>query len=209
MPIKKYQKNQRLDKSNVLSYICSDINKKGAKMATKKLDMKVLAGVGAGIAAIALLAFGVTQCSSKQSAREERDNYKSAYENLNGQVNQLENENAALRDSLDYTAAKLNECEKGKRCVRAQTPVKKKPQPKKSPVKQPQKQPQKSNASAPCGGGKVIVRDNAQNNGAIVVGNNNNVVVVNNNAKQVAADTVKRVHTITATRIWYSKVKVK
>lgn len=178
-------------------------------MATKKLDMKVLAGVGAGIAAIALLAFGVTQCSSKQSAREERDNYKSAYENLNGQVNQLENENAALRDSLDYTAAKLNECEKGKRCVRAQTPVKKKPQPKKSPVKQPQKQPQKSNASAPCGGGKVIVRDNAQNNGAIVVGNNNNVVVVNNNAKQVAADTVKRVHTITATRIWYSKVKVK
>lgn len=182
-------------------------------MATKKLDMKVLAGVGAGIAAIALLAFGVTQCSSKQSAREERDNYKSAYENLNGQVNQLENENAALRDSLDYTAAKLNECEKGKRCVRAQTPVKKKPQPKKSPVKQqpkqPQKQPQKSNASAPCGGGNVIVRDNAHNNGTIVVGNNNNVVVVNNNAKQVAADTVKRVHTITATRIWYSKVKVK
>lgn len=178
-------------------------------MATKKLDMKVLAGVGAGIAAIALLAFGVTQCSSKQSAREERDNYKSAYENLNGQVNQLENENAALRDSLDYTAAKLNECEKGKRCVRAQTPVKKKPQPKKSPVKQQPKQPQKSNASAPCGGGRVIVRDNAQNNGTIVVGNNNNVVVVNNNAKQVAADTVKRVHTITATRIWYSKVKVK
>lgn len=182
-------------------------------MATKKLNMRVLAGVGAGIAAIALLAFGVTQCSSKQSAIADRDNYKSAYENLNGQVERLEDENAALRDSLDYTAAKLNECEKGKRCVRAQTPVKKKPQPKKSPVKQQpkqlQKQPQKSNASAPCGGGKVIVRDNAQNNGTIVVGNNNNVVVVNNNAKQVAADTVKRVHTITATRIWYSKVKVK
>lgn len=180
-------------------------------MATKKLNMKVLAGVGAGIAAIALLAFGVTQCSSKQSARADRDNYKSAYENLNGQVEHLEDENAALRDSLDYTAAKLNECEKGKRCVRAQTPVKKKQQ--KSPVKQQPKQqpkqPQKSNASAPCGGGKVIVRDNAQNNGTIVVGNNNNVVVVNNNAKQVAADTVKRVHTITATRIWYSKVKVK
>ncbi len=182
-------------------------------MATKKLNMRVLAGVGAGIAAVALLAFGVTQCSSKQSAIADRDNYKSAYENLNGQVERLEDENAALRDSLDYTAAKLNECEKGKRCVRAQTPAKKKSQPKKSPVKQqpkqPQKQPQKSNAPAPCGGNKVVVRDDAQNNGTIVVGNNNNVVVVNNNAKQVAADTVKRVHTITATRIWYSKVKVK
>lgn len=166
-------------------------------------------GVCAGIAAIALLAFEVTQCSSKQSVRADRDNYKSAYENLNGRVNQLENENAALRDSLDHTVAKLNECEKGKRCVRAQTPVKKKTQPKKSPVKSQPKQQQKSNASAPCGGDKVIVRDNVQNNGAIVVGNNNNVVVVNNNAKQVAADTVKRVHTITATRIWYSKVKVK
>lgn len=182
-------------------------------MATKKLNMRVLAGVGAGIATIALLAFGVTQCSSKQSAIADRDNYKSAYENLNGQVERLEDENAALRDSLDYTAAKLNECEKGKRCVRAQTPAKKKSQPKKSPVKQQpkqsQKQPQKSNASAPCGGNKVVVRDDAQNNGTIVVGNNNNVVVVNNNAKQVAADTVKRVHTITATRIWYSKVKAK
>ena len=179
-------------------------------MATKKLNMKVLAGVGAGIATIALLAFGVTQCSSKQSAREERDNYKSAYENLNGQVNQLEKENAALRDSLDYTAAKLNECEKGKRCVRAQTPAKKKSQPKKSQAQPQQKQQQqKKCAPAPCGGNKVVVRDDAQNNGTIVVGNNNNVVVVNNNAKQVAADTVKRVHTITATRIWYSKVKVK
>ncbi|MDO5012593.1 MAG: hypothetical protein Q4E56_03730 [Pseudomonadota bacterium] len=178
-------------------------------MATKKLDKKVLARVGAGIAAIALLAFGITQCSSKQSARADRDNYKSAYENLNGQVERLTDENAALRDSLDYTAAKLNECEKGKRCVRAQTPAKKKSQPKKSPAKPQQKQSQKS-APASCGGGnKVIVRDDAQNNGAIVVGNNNNVVVVNNNAKQVAADTVKRVHTITATRIWYSKVKAK
>lgn len=179
-------------------------------MATKKLNMRVLAGVGAGIAAIALLAFGVTQCSSKQSARADRDNYKSAYENLNGQVERLEDENAALRDSLDYTAAKLNECEKGKRCVRAQTPVKKKQQPKKSQAKPQQKQQQqKKCAPAPCGGNKVVVRDDAQNNGAIVVGNNNNVVVVNNNAKQVAADTVKRVHTITATRIWYSKVKAK
>lgn len=178
-------------------------------MATKKLNMKVLAGVGAGIAAIALLAFGVTQCSSKQSAIADRDNYKSAYENLNGQVERLEDENAALRDSLDYTAAKLNECEKGKRCVRAQTPAKKKSQPKKSQAQPQQKQSQES-APASCGGGnKVIVRDDAQNNGAIVVGNNNNVVVVNNNAKQVAADTVKRVHTITATRIWYSKVKAK
>lgn len=179
-------------------------------MATKKLNMKVLAGVGAGIATIALLAFGVTQCSSKQSAIADRDNYKSAYENLNGQVERLEDENAALRDSLDYTAAKLNECEKGKRCVRAQTPAKKKSQPRKSQAQPQQKQQQqKKCASAPCGGGKVIVRDNAQNNGTIVVGNNNNVVVVNNNAKQVAADTVKRVHTITATRIWYSKVKAK
>lgn len=177
-------------------------------MATKKLNMKVLAGVGAGIAAIALLAFGVTQCSSKQSAIADRDNYKSAYENLNGQVERLEDENAALRDSLDYTAAKLNECEKGKRCVRAQTPAKKKSQPKKSQAQPQQKQSQKS-APASCGGGnKVVVRDDAQNNGTIVVGNNNNVVV-NNNAKQVAADTVKRVHTITATRIWYSKVKAK
>lgn len=178
-------------------------------MATKKLNMRVLAGVGAGIAAIALLAFGVTQCSSKQSAIADRDNYKSAYENLNGQVERLEDENAALRDSLDYTAAKLNECEKGKRCVRAQTPAKKKSQPKKSQAQPQQKQSQKS-APASCGGGnKVVVRDDAQNNGTIVVGNNNNVVVVNNNAKQVAADTVKRVHTITATRIWYSKVKAK
>lgn len=178
-------------------------------MATKKLNMKVLAGVGAGIATIALLAFGVTQCSSKQSAIADRDNYKSAYENLNGQVESLEDENAALRDSLDYTAAKLNECEKGKRCVRAQTPAKKKSQPKKSQAQPQQKQSQKS-APASCGGGnKVVVRDDAQNNGTIVVGNNNNVVVVNNNAKQVAADTVKRVHTITATRIWYSKVKAK
>ena len=178
-------------------------------MATKKLNMRVLAGVGAGIAAIALLAFGVTQCSSKQSAIADRDNYKSAYENLNGQVERLEDENAALRDSLDYTAAKLNECEKGKRCVRAQTPAKKKSQPKKSQAQPQQKQSQKS-APASCGGGnKVVVRDDAQNNGTIVVGNNNNVVVVNNNAKEVAADTVKRVHTITATRIWYSKVKAK
>ena len=179
-------------------------------MATKKLNMRVLAGVGAGIATIALLAFGVTQCSSKQSACADRDNYKSAYENLNGQVERLEDENAAVRDSLDYTAAKLNECEKGKRCVRAQTPAKKKSQPKKSQAQPQQKQQQqKKCAPAPCGGGKVIVRDNAQNNGTIVVGNNNNVGVVNNNAKQVAADTVKRVHTITATRIWYSKVKAK
>lgn len=179
-------------------------------MATKKLDKKVLAGVGAGIAAIALLAFGVTQCSSKQSAIADRDNYKSAYENLNGQVERLEDENAALRDSLDYTADKLKECEKGKRCVRAQTPAKKKSQPKKSQAKPQQKQQQqKKCAPAPCGGNKVVVRDDAQNNGTIVVGNNNNVVVVNNNAKQVAADTVKRVHTITATRIWYSKVKAK
>lgn len=177
-------------------------------MATKKLNMRVLAGVGAGIAAIALLAFGVTQCSSKQSAIADRDNYKSAYENLNGQVERLEDENAALRDSLDYTADKLNECEKGKRCVRAQTPAKKKSQPKKSQAQPQQKQSQKS-APASCGGNKVVVRDDAQNNGTIVVGNNNNVVVVNNNAKQVAADTVKRVHTITATRIWYSKVKAK
>ncbi len=178
-------------------------------MAAKKLDKKVLAHVGAGIAAVALLAFGITQCSSKQSARADRDNYKSSVENLNGQVARLENENAALRDSLDYTAVKLNECEKGKRCVRTQTPAKKKSQPKKSPAQPQQKQQQKKCAPAPCGGNKVVVRDDAQNNGTIVVGNNNNVVVVNNNAKQVAADTVKRVHTITATRIWYSKVKAK
>lgn len=183
---------------------------KGAKMAAKKLDKKVLVRVGAGIAAVALLAFGITQCSSKQSARADRDNYKSAYENLNGQVERLTDENAALRDSLDYTAAKLNECEKGKRCVRAQTPAKKKSQPKKSQAQsQPKQQQQKKCASAPCGGNKVVVRDDAQNNGAIVVGNNNNVVVVNNNAKQAAADTVRRVHTITATRVWYSKVKAK
>ncbi len=197
-------------------------------MATKKLNKKVLAHVGAGIAAIALLAFGITQCSNKQSARADRDNYKSAYENLNGQVERLTDENAALRDSLDYTAAKLNECEKGKRCVRTQTPAKKKSQPKtvqpkktqpkteqpkteqpkKTPA-QPQPTQQQQCAPAPCDGNKVIIRDDAQNSGTIVVGNNNNVVVVNNNAKQAVADTVKRVHTITATRIWYSKVKVK
>jgi len=192
-------------------------------MATKKLNKKVLAHVGAGIAAIALLAFGITQCSNKQSARADRDNYKSAVENLQDQVNQLKDANSSLRDSLDCTTAKLNECEKGKRCVRAQTPVKKKSQPKtvqpkksqpkteqpkKTPA-QPQPTQQQQCAPAPCDGNKVIIRDDAQNSGTIVVGNNNNVVVVNNNAKQAAADTVKRVHTITATRIWYSKVKVK
>ena len=139
---------------------------------------------------------------------------------------------ARQADSLVVVNKKLKDCERGKRCPRnqvapqpkAKQPVQKQkvaqPAPKQQPAKpaqqvQPAPQPQvvhPAPVAVPANGGNtVILQENAQNNGVIVVGNNNVVTqVVNAAAGQVAvnpADTVSIVHTATATRVWYTKVR--
>ncbi len=145
---------------------------------------------------------------------------------------------ARQADSLVVVDKKLKDCEQGKRCPRKQAaqpapqpkakqPVQKQkvaqPAPKQQPAKpaqqvqpaQPAPQPQvvhPAPVAVPANGGNtVILQENAQNNGVIVVGNNNVVTqVVNAAAGQVAvnpADTVSIVHTATATRVWYTKVR--
>ena len=106
-------------------------------------------------------------------------------------VDSLLKENRKLTDSLAVVNHRLDDCEQAraaeKKCpCQSKKPVTKKPIVKKSePVKsEPVVQPSV----------RVVVKDNAQNNGAVVVGSNNNVTnVVVNNYTQAAVDTVKQV----------------
>ncbi len=120
-------------------------------------------------------------------------------------VDSLLNENRKLTDSLAVVNGRLDECEQARAgavkkrcpCDDKKTPVKK-PGPKKTVVKKPA--PQKTSTvqkvvvtGAEQPSVKVVVKDNSENNGAVVVGNHNNVNnIVINNCPQVVVDTVRQ-----------------
>ncbi len=145
-----------------------------------KVDKKVLAHVGAGVAAVILLTFGVVQCKGRQNAQEAKDVNANKIENLkrenvaakqevakldslarevvaaidekDAEIEVLNDSIAVLNDSLDITSRKLADCEasKGKRC-----PVKK---PAKKPVAKPQPKPQPKPEPKPVRDTIVIVQ---------------------------------------------------
>lgn len=151
------------------------------------LNKKVLIHTGAGIAAVILLAFGITQCSQKRSEREANDSAMRKIES-NRQEMQAANETlkratcvldslmdanliqadsiivlndsiAVLNDSLDLVQGQLDDCRKGKRNPTPTRPTPTRP----TPVKPTN--PHNGNRT------RIDMRDNSINNEQIVVQN--------------------------------------
>ena len=169
--------------------------------------------VAAGVATVALMAFGVTQCSGKQSERAEKEAKNSELVVANGALDSLraavqdatmvlrdmdeanqkqevviKNQRDTIemqRDSIETLNEALTDCRNSKKVQVKKTPIKKAPV-KKKPIKP---QPVKPG----CGGKADVSLDKSQNNGSIVVGKGcqNNVTLNNgsvNNGAIVIGD---------------------
>lgn len=146
------------------------------------LNKKVLIHTGAGIAAVILLAFGITQCSQKRSEREAKDDALRQIESNKQEMVEttktlqraagtldslitvnatqadsiivLNDSIAVLNDSLDLVQGQLDDCRKGKRKPTPTRPT---------PVKLTN--PHNGNRT------RIDMRDNSINNEQIVVQN--------------------------------------
>lgn len=137
-------------------------------------------------------------------------------------VDSLLNENRRLTDSLAVVNARLDECESARADAKKKVdcpckdkkPAAKKPVEKKKPVAKPQPVPvqpkpqPKQDMPKPVAmqpSVKVVVKDDSQNNGAVVVGNHNTVNnVVINNYPQAVADTVKQAKRVRRVLVGYA-----
>ena len=116
-------------------------------MAMKKETKNILAGCSAGIVAVVLTVFGVSQCSGKKAARTELDSVRTEIDNAKIRANNAEEALLDARDSLSYymyqnedlkdqiairdtalteMAKNLENCGKGKKRT---TPTKRTPRP--------------------------------------------------------------------------------
>lgn len=176
--------------------------------------------VAAGVATVALIAIGVTQCSGKMAERAEKETKESelvaanesldslrsvmsdARELIGRQTDEISAKSdtiamqrdsiATLNDSLLIVNEELTDCRNSKR-----KPVKsqQKPQQKLAPVVTVKPDTivivQQAPVNPGCVGETNVSLNNSQNNGAIVVGNGNNVVV-NTPAALIVADSLAR-----------------
>ena len=153
--------------------------------------------VAAGVAAVALVVFGATQCSGKKSERSEKEVKKSelvaanqtleslrvAMSDATTMIDDLSQDNLAkaetirkqsdtiamLNDSLTKVKGELKDCRNSKR-----QPAQKSEQKASTPVKKAQVKPDTNiivlqPVRIGCGGATNISLNNSQNNGAIVV----------------------------------------
>lgn len=154
--------------------------------------------VAAGVAAVALVVFGATQCSGKKSERSEKEVKKSelvaanqtleslrvAMSDATTMIDDLSQDNLAkaetirkqsdtiamLNDSLRMVKGELKDCRNFKR-----QPAQKSEQKASTPVKQVTAKPDtiiivQQPVRIGCGGATNVSLNNSQNNGAIVVG---------------------------------------
>ena len=154
--------------------------------------------VAAGVAAVALVVFGATQCSGKKSERSEKEVKKSelvaanqtleslrvAMSDATTMIDDLSQDNLAkaetirkqsdtiamLNDSLTVVNDKLKACSKSKR-----QSAQKSEQKASTPVNQVTAKPDtiiivQQPVRTECGGATNVSLNNSQNNGAIVVG---------------------------------------
>ena len=154
--------------------------------------------VAAGVAAVALVVFGATQCSGKKSERSEKEVKKSelvaanqtleslrvAMSDATTMIDDLSQDNLAkaetirkqsdtiamLNDSLTKVKGELKDCRNFKR-----QPAQKSEQKASTPVKQVTAKPDtiiivQQPVRIGCGGATNVSLNNSQNNGAIVVG---------------------------------------
>lgn len=128
-------------------------------------------------------------------------------------VDSLLNENRRLTDSLAVVNARLDECESARADAKKKVdcpckdkkPAAKKPVEKKKPVAKPQPKQDMPKPVAMQPSVKVVVKDDSQNNGAVVVGNHNTVNnVVINNYPQAVADTVKQAKRVRRVLVGYA-----
>lgn len=157
--------------------------------------------VAAGVAAIALVAFGMTQCSGKASEHAEKEEKKSELLAANASLDSLRvamgqareligrqsgeiraksdtirmqrDSIATLNDSLAVVNGKLVDCRNSKRKpAKPATPAKPQPKPV-APVKPDTTIIVQQPVAKPgCGGNVNVNLNNSQNNGAIVAGGN-------------------------------------
>ena len=153
--------------------------------------------VAAGVAAVALVVFGATQCSSKKSERSEKEAKESKLDAVDKKLDSLsvamsdaikvigglKQDNlakadtirkqsdtiATLNDSLTVVNGKLKACRNSKR-----QPAQKSEQKATTPVNQVQVKPDTTiivlqPVRTGCGGATNVSLNNSQNNGAIVV----------------------------------------
>ena len=153
--------------------------------------------VAAGVAAVALVVFGATQCSSKKSERSEKEAKESKLDAVDKKLDSLsvamsdaikvigglKQDNlakadtirkqsdtiATLNDSLTVVNGKLKDCRNSKR-----QPAQKFEQKATTPVNQVQVKPDTTiivlqPVRTGCGGATNVSLNNSQNNGAIVV----------------------------------------
>lgn len=154
--------------------------------------------VAAGVAAVALVVFGATQCSDKKSERSEKeakkselvaanqtlDSLRSAMRDATNLIGGLSRDNRAkadtirmqsdtiamLNDSLTVVNDKLKACSKSKRQSAQKSEQKATTPVKAAPVKPDTIIIVQQPVKNGCGGATNVSLNNSQNNGAIVVG---------------------------------------